>query len=131
MAHEAIKDSTLIKALGDLFTDLSDLVRKEIRLARAEMTEAVSSGVQAGAWMAAAGLLALIVALLLVQAAVFAIASLGLALHWACLIVAAVLAAAAAGAFFYGRSLARGRLTPRKTLKQINRDIGTAREQLR
>ena len=131
MAHEAIKDATLIKALGDLFTDLSDLVRKEVRLARAEMAEAVTSGVQAGAWMAAAGLLALVVALLLVQAAVFAIASLGLALYWACLIMAAVLAAAAAGAFFYGRSLARRGLTPRRTLKQINRDIVTAREQLR
>lgn len=130
MAHEAIRDTTLIKALGDLFTDLSDLVRKEVRLARVEMAEAVSSGVQAGVWMAAAGLLAFIVALLLVQAAIFAIASLGLALYWACLIVAAVLAAAAAGAFLYGRSLARG-VTPRRTLKQINRDIGTAREQLR
>lgn len=130
MAHEAIRDTTLIKALGDLFTDLSDLVRKEVRLARVEMAEAVSSGVQAGVWMAAAGLLAFIVALLLVQAAIFAIASLGLALYWACLIVAAVLAAAAAGAFLYGRSLVRG-VTPRRTLKQINRDIGTAREQLR
>lgn len=130
MAHEAITDSTLIKALGDLFTDLSELVRKEVRLARVEMAAAVSSGVQAGVWMAAAGLLAFVVALLLVQAGVFAIASLGIALYWACLIVAAVLAAVAAGAFLYGRSLARG-LTPRRTLNQINRDIATAREQIR
>lgn len=130
MAHEAITDSTLIKALGDLFTDLSELVRREVRLARVEMAAAVTSGVQAGIWMAAAGLLAFVIALLLVQAGVFAIASLGIALYWACLIVAAVLAAVAAGAFLYGRSLARG-LTPRRTLNQINRDIATAREQIR
>lgn len=131
MAHEAIRDSTMVKALGDLYTDISDLVSKEARLARAELKQALSSGVQAGIWMAVAGLLAWIVALLLVGAAVFAIAALGIAIYWSCLIVAAILAAAAAGAFFYGRSLARERLTPTRTLNQINRDIVTAREQLR
>jgi len=130
MAHEALQDSPLIRTLKDLFADLSDLVRKEVRLARAEVAEAVAGGVHAGIWMAAGGLLALITVLLVVQAIVFGIASLGIGLHWASLIVAAVLAAAAAAAFFYGRSLAKGSLTPRRTLRQINDDIGAVREQL-
>ena len=131
MAHDSIKDSPLVKATSDLLTDVSDLLRKELQLARAELSQVVSSGVQAGAWMAAAGILGFIVALLVIQAAVFAIASQGLALHWSSLIVAGILAAVAAAAFFYGRSLARGRLTPSRTIRQINRDIVTAREQLR
>jgi uncharacterized membrane protein YqjE len=130
MAYEALQDSPLIRTLKDLFADLSDLVRKEVRLAKAEVAETVAGGVQAGIWMAVAGFLALIAVLLLVQAIVFGIASFGIGLHWASLIVAVVLAAIAAGAFFYGRSLAKGSLTPKRTLKQINEDIGAVREQL-
>jgi len=35
MAHESIRDSGLVRAATDLFADLSDLIQKEIRLARA------------------------------------------------------------------------------------------------
>ena len=130
MAVEALKDSALLKALKDLFADVSDLLQKEIRLARAEVTAAISGKVQAGIWMAAAGLLGFIALLLLIQAIVFGIASLGLGVHWASLIVAVVLAAAAAGAFFYGRSLAQEPLAPNRTIRQIHEDIGAVREQL-
>jgi small-conductance mechanosensitive channel len=126
-----IRDTPVVRATRDLLTNLSDLFRKELRLAQAEMRQAAVKAAQAGAWMAVAGIAALIVVLLLVQAAIFAIASLGLALHWATLIVAAILAAVAAAAFFYGRSLARDGLAPKRTVNQINRDIATLREQLR
>jgi hypothetical protein len=126
-----IRDTPVVQATRDLLTDVSDLFRKELRLAQAEMRQAAVKAAQAGAWMAVAGIAALIVVLLLVQAAIFAIASLGLALHWATLIVAAILAAVAAAAFFYGRSLARDGLAPKRTVNQINRDIATVREQLR
>jgi hypothetical protein len=46
------------------------------------------------------------------------------------LLVAAVLAVAAAIAFFYGRSLAAEELLPERTVKQVTRDIKTAKEQL-
>jgi hypothetical protein len=130
MASEAHGDLTIASVLKDLFADLSDLVKKEVRLARAEMSEAVKSGLQAGVWMAAAGVLAFVTALLVIQAIVFGLASLGLGVGWASLIVAALLGAAAAGAFFYGRSLARGSLTPNRTMRQINRDITAVREQI-
>ena len=85
---------------------------------------------KASVWMVAAGFLGLIAALLVIQAIVFAIASFGLALHWACLLVAAVLAAGAAAAFYHGRSLAEEPLLPERSIQQITRDIKTAREQL-
>jgi hypothetical protein len=72
----------------------------------------------------------LIAALLIVEAVVFAIASYGLALHWACLLVAAVLAAAGAAVFYHGRSLADEELLPTRTVRQVTRDIDTAKEQL-
>ncbi len=130
MAGESLKDSALLQSVKDLFSDLADLLQKEFRLARAEMTAALTGAVQAGVWMAAAGLLGLIAALFFLQAVVFGIASLGVGVGWASLIVAVLLAASAAGAFFYGRSLTKGSVAPKRTLRQINEDIGAVREQL-
>jgi uncharacterized Tic20 family protein len=130
MAYERLQNSTLTRTLTDLLGDLSDLVQKEVRLARAEVTEAINNGVQASVWMVVAAVLGLIAALLLVEAIVFGLASFGIALHWACLIVAIAFAAAAAAAFAYGRSMARDRIVPTRSVRQINEDIRTTREQL-
>jgi hypothetical protein len=130
MAHDRLLNSGLTRALTDLLTDLADLVRKEMQLAKVEVTEKITSGLRAGVWMVAAGVLGLIAALLMVQAAVFAIASFGLALHWSCLLVAAVLAAGAAAAFYHARSVAEENFIPTRTARQITQDIKTAKEQL-
>ena len=130
MALDRLQNSGLTHAFTDLLADLGDLLQKEIQLAKAEVTEKISSRLQASIWMVGAGLLALIAVLLVVEAAVFAIASFGLALHWSCLVVAAVLAAAAVAIFFYGRSLAEGDLMPTRSARQISQDIRTAKEQL-
>jgi Putative Actinobacterial Holin-X, holin superfamily III len=127
MAHEGLRDSPTLDALKDLFSDVSDLVRKEIRLAKAELTAKLSAGISAGVWFAAAGFLALVAILLVVQALVFFIASFGLAMHWACLIVAIILLAGAAGLFFYGRSLVRESFEPMRSFEQINEDIRVVR----
>ena len=130
MAHDALRNTGFTSAVTALLADLSDLVQKELRLAKAEVADNISARLQAGAWMSAAAALAFIAALLVVEAAVFALASYGLALHWSCLVVAAVLAAAAAAAFSRGRSLSDRELLPNRTIKQVSRDIQTAKEQL-
>jgi uncharacterized protein YacL len=129
MAHERLRNSGLAQALTDLLADLADLLRKELQLAKTEITEKMVSRLRASVWMVVAGVLGMVAALLLVEAAVFAIASFGIALHWSCLLVAAVLAAAAA-AFFQGRAAAQDELLPTRTAKQISQDIKTAKEQL-
>jgi uncharacterized membrane protein YgcG len=129
MAHD-LRNSGLVQALTDLFADLADLLRKELQLAKSEITEKIVSRLRASVWMVVAGALGLVAVLLLVEAAVFAIASFGLALHWSCLIVAGVLVAAAAVAFFQGRSAAQDELLPTRTARQISQDIRTAKEQL-
>jgi Putative Actinobacterial Holin-X, holin superfamily III len=129
MAHD-LRNSGLIQALSDLLADLADLLRKELQLAKSEITEKIVTRLRASVWMIVAGVLGMVAALLLVEAAVFGIASFGIALHWSCLIVAAVLAAGGAAAFFQGRAAAEGELLPTRTAKQISQDIQTAKKQL-
>jgi hypothetical protein len=130
MAHERLRNSGLVQALTDLLADFADLLRKELQLAKTEITEKIVSRLRASVWMIVASVLGMVAALLLVEAAVFALASFGIALHWSCLLVAAVLAAAAAAAFFQGRAAAQDELLPTRTAKQISQDIKTAKEQL-
>jgi len=130
MAHDAIRNSTLARTLADVLGDVSDLVQKEIRLARAEFTAKIGNGVQAGLWMIVAVLLGFVAALLVIEAMVFALASFGFALHWACLLVAGVLALCGVAAFAYGRSTADEILVPIRGTRQINEDIKTIKEQL-
>jgi len=130
MALEHTRQATLPRILSIVVGDLADLVQKELRLARTEVVDKLSTKMQAGIWMAAAGMLGLIALLLVVQAAVFAIASFGIALHWSCLIVAAAVALLAGMAILKGRSDAQEEITPTRTINQIKRDIATAKEQL-
>jgi uncharacterized membrane protein YgcG len=130
MAHERLRNSGLAQALTDLLADLADLLRKELQLAKTEITEKITSRLRASVWMVVAGVVGMVAALLLVEAVVFAIASFGLALHWSCLLVAAVLAAGAAAAFYHGRSIAEDELLPTRTVRQVTQDIKTAKEQL-
>jgi Putative Actinobacterial Holin-X, holin superfamily III len=130
MAHNTLQDTALVRALTDLMTDLSDLFQKEVRLARAEISHKLTLRLQAAAWIGVAGLLALIVVLLIVEAAVFALASAGLALHWSCLAVAGILAVAAAVAFYAGRTAGTEDLSPTRSARQFNEAIRTAKEQM-
>ncbi len=130
--HIHIKNTALARALSDVVADLADLFEKEVRLARAELSEKLTLKIQAGVWMSVAAALGLVAALLLIQALVFGIASgFGIALHWSCLIVAALLAAVAAPTYAVGRAKAQEELTPSRTLHQVNQDIETAKEQLK
>ena len=65
----------------------------------------------------------------LVGAAV-GIAAAGLDLHWALLIVAAILAAGAGLTVAKGMADAKGDMAPTRTLHHITRDIATAKERL-
>jgi uncharacterized membrane protein YgcG len=130
MALDHLQNSGLTRALTDLLADLAELVQKELQLAKTEITEKITSRLRASAWMVVAGILGMVAALLVVEAAVFALASFGLALHWSCLLVAAVLIAIAAATFFHGRSLTDDGLLPSRTARQITQDIKTAKEQL-
>ena len=131
MARDDPRDASLIGAASDLLTAFSDLVQKELRLAHAEVSQKLNQCLRAGIWMAVAATLGPLAALLVAEAAVFALASAGLALHWSCLLVAAIFAALAAIAFYAGQAGMSGDLSPARTVRQFNEAVRSATEQLR
>ena len=64
-----LKNQALPRALSDVVADLADLFQKELRLAKAELSEKLSIKAWAGVWMAAAAFFALLAVILIVQAA--------------------------------------------------------------
>jgi Putative Actinobacterial Holin-X, holin superfamily III len=130
MAHERLKNAALPHVVTEVVGDLADLLQKEFRLAKAEISSKVSTKVQSSIWMLGAGILGVIAAFVVLQAIIFAIASYGIALHWACLIVAAGLLAIAALCFFKGRADANEQLMPARSIDQLKRDISAVKEQL-
>ncbi len=130
MGYDRLKTAALPHALTDVLADVAELVQKEIRLARAEISEKLATKIQGGVWMAAAGVLGFVALLLVLEAIVFGIASLGLAPHWSCLIVAAGVGLIAALAFVKGRADVRADMVPERTARSVQRDISVAKEQL-
>ena len=130
MTPEALGRTRLARSLADVLADTSELFSKQIQLAKSEVMANIGRGVRAGVWTIAAALLFVLTAILLIEAAVFGIASAGIAVHWACLIVAAVLAAIGLGLIFYSRQLMRNALVPERSVRQVNKDISVAKEQL-
>jgi hypothetical protein len=128
MVRDDLRKSGLARALSDLLADLADLadlLRKELRLAKTEIAEKITSHLRASMWMVVVGVVGIVTALLLVETAVVAVASFGIALHWSCMLASAVLAAGAAAAFDHGRSIAEGELLPTRTVRQISREPDT------
>ena len=122
--------SSLPNAFSKVVTDLADLMQKEMQLARAELSEKLSISIRAGVWMSAAAVLAIASGFLIVQASVLGLsAATGIALHWSCLIVAAVLATAAGAGFSKGRADVPEQLTPDRAINQVKQDIAVAKEQ--
>ena len=122
--------SSLPNAFSRVITDLADLMQKELRLARAELSEKLSITIRAGVWMSVAAVLAILAALLVVQACVLGLsAATGIALHWSSLIVAALLAAGGGAAFAKGKADVPEQLAPDRAINQVTQDIAVAKEQ--
>jgi uncharacterized membrane protein YqjE len=127
---ERLKSSVLPHMVTEVIGDFADLVQKEVRLAKVEVSEKLETKLRAGLGMGIAGGIGIVALLLAVEGVVFAIASFGIALHWSSFIVAAALGAIAYGVYAKSRADAREELTPTRTLHQVQQDIRTAKEQL-
>jgi hypothetical protein len=120
---------SLPDAISRVVSDLADLMQKEMRLAKAEITKKISLSLQAGVWMSAAAIMAVIGVLLVIEACVLGLsAATGLALHWSSLIVAGALGAIAAVFFAKGKADTPD-LSPDRSIHQVKRDIAAAKEQ--
>jgi VIT1/CCC1 family predicted Fe2+/Mn2+ transporter len=124
-------NAALLRQVSELVHDMSELMTREIALARAEMKLAISTAVNAGILFSAAGVFALLAGLMLLVGIVFLIASFGLALHWAFLIVAAVLALVAVACFVSARAKLEGGIAPERTVRQFQQSVQSAKELIR
>ena len=130
MARERLRQPSLPEVLSDVLGDFADLFRKELRLARAELSSNISTKVRGAVWLGVAGLFGLLALASLLGAAVAWITTFAVSLHIAFLIVGAVVALLAAFAYFAGRSEIQAELTPSRTISQLQQDIETTKEQL-
>jgi uncharacterized membrane protein YqjE len=130
MARDRLRQPSLPEALSDTLSDFADLFRKELKLARAELSSNVSTKLRGGIWLGLAGLFALLTLALILGALVAWITTFNVSLHFSFLIVAAVVGALAVLAYFAGRSEAQAELTPSRTIRQVKQDIETTKEQL-
>jgi uncharacterized membrane protein YqjE len=131
MAEESLWETRLIRAVTDLGTDLADLVQKELRLARTEILQKLTLGLQAGAWFGIAAVLGVFAVVLILEALVFGIAAAGIPLWGSCLLVAFLLSVLAAIAYFYAHRQSSEDMTPIRSARQFTRAIGTVKDQLR
>lgn len=85
------EERTVGQLVAEATKDISEIVRAEVALAKAELAVSAKNGAIAGGLFGAAGYLGLLASILLTVAAAYGIAALGLAPGWAFLIVAVVL----------------------------------------
>lgn len=124
------ENRSLPQLLGDLSSDITGLLRKESELVRAEVSEKLAQLVKASGEMAAGAICLMAALLILLQAVVIALAKV-IGAGWASLIVGLVLAVLGfilvrAGA----KSAAPQRLTPERSLRQVEKDAQLAKEQV-
>jgi hypothetical protein len=118
----------LVKAIA---SDTATLVRKEVELARQEITEALVARAKAGGAFGAAGVMGLYMLLFLAVAGALALA-LVLPAWAAFLIVGGVFMVFAGGAAMFGRMrIKHASMAPEETKRTVKEDVEWAKTQLR
>ncbi|MEN8658639.1 phage holin family protein [Marivita sp.] len=124
--------SDLRSLIAGILAEARALLHTELQLAQRELSD---SAARAGSGLVLFGLAA-VVALVglnaLAVAAVLGVAALGLAYHWAALIVAIACLALGLAFVLIGKSrLSTAALAPRRTLNQVKSDIDAVKEMAR
>ncbi|MER6118086.1 phage holin family protein [Streptomyces sp. A0642] len=115
-------DPSVGELVGEISEDFSRLVRSEIELAKAEITQEATRAGKAGGMLAGSGYAGHLVLLMGSLAAVFGLAHL-VDLAWAALIVTAVWAVVGAVLFVVGRARMRAvRVKPERTAETLKED---------
>ncbi|PZX16219.1 putative superfamily III holin-X [Palleronia aestuarii] len=125
----ALRSRTAFDLVGELVDRVTMLVRNEVNLARAEMSENVNRAMAAVGMLVAAIVFFLVALNVLAAAAVAAIAQTGIGAGWASLIVGGVILLIAIILMSKGKSdLSATSLAPTRTTKNVRRDVRTVKE---
>jgi len=98
------EEQTVGQLVAEATRDISEIVRAEVALAKAELAASAKNGALAGGLFGAAGYLGLLASILLTIAAAYGVSALGLAPGWAFLIVAVLLLVVAGLLALVGKS---------------------------
>ena len=116
------------EVVGNLATDLQDLVRGEVRLARAELDQKLNSLVLAGVWLVGGALIAFAGLVVLLQAAAFLLSR--YMPVWAAFLIVGALIVIVGG--LLARSglamLSLKGLTPNRTMANLQKDANLVKE---
>jgi hypothetical protein len=123
---------TVPELLTSLVTQLTELMRTEGQLARAEISEKMTLATTGLGLIVGGAILLMPALVVLLEAAVAALVESGLAPYWSALAIGG-------GCFLIGlillligvRWLRAGKFIPDKTINQLQRDAATARSQVR
>ena len=128
-----LRQRPLGEVLRRLSEDVSLLVRQEVELAKAEMSEKLSQVTTALVSLLAGGVILFVALLVLIEALVLGLAAwLDMAVGWSALIVGVVLAIIGAIALQSGRNKLKAQnLAPRRTAESLRRDTDLIKEQVR
>ena len=123
------------RSLGDLFSDLSrettTLVRKEVQLAKAELTQSATEAARGIGMLVAGGAVAYAGLLFLLLAIVFGLIEAGWDAWLSALVVGLVVVAIGAILVLRAReSLKPANLAPRRTIETLKEDQEWAKEQI-
>ena len=132
MMQERKEDRSLGELFAELAADMGTLVRKEVELARTEMTQKASRVGKDVGFLAVGGAVAYAGLLAIVAAIIIGLATLGLQWWLAALIVGLVVAGI--GYFLVQKgldALKREDIAPRQTIETLQEDKEWAKEQLR
>ena len=116
-------EKSLAELIGEVTTDLSTLMRQELELARAELTEEARKAGKAAAFLGGAGYAGHLVALFASLALVFGLGAV-IPYGWAALVVAVLWAVVGAVLYTRGRrELATVNPKPERTIESIKEDV--------
>jgi len=124
-------EQSTVELIRSIAADTGSLVKKEVELARQEVTEAVTARIKGAAAMATAGVLGLIAVVFLATAGAWALAL--VMPNWAAwLIVGGVFLLLALGAFLFGKARMRSpSFSPDETKRTVKEDVAWAKQQLK
>ena len=91
MTEQRVDERTVGQLVAQASQEVSEIIRAELALAKAELATSAKNGAVAGGMFAAAGYLGFLASILLTIAAAYGLTALGLAPGWAFLVVAAAL----------------------------------------
>ncbi|MDB5571709.1 MAG: hypothetical protein JWN93_2892 [Hyphomicrobiales bacterium] len=116
--------------VSNLVGDFTDLMQKEIALAKGEIQHNISEKILGSVWMVLAGVVFFVAFLTFVAAVVFFIATFGIAMHWSALIVTVALAIIGAIVMMVGKNKMAGDTLPTRSMENVRQDIRVVKEQV-